>query len=119
MQALTRHLSHRYIGLDIHKEYFVAIGVDANRKVVFGPQTVPNSRLQDWARKFLSPQDQIALEMSVNSYYFHDILLPHVGSVTIVHPPHVKLVTQVAVKTDRKAAQALAELHAVGLLESI
>ena len=109
----------RFIGLDIHKEYFVAIGVDASRKVVFGPQTVPNSHLQDWACKFLSPQDHIVLEMTVNSYYFHDILLPHVASVTIVHPPHVKLVTQVAVKTDRKAAQTLAELHAVGLLEGI
>lgn len=111
--------SPRFIGLDIHKEYFVAIGVDANRKVVFGPQTVSNSRLQDWTGKHLSPLDQIVLEMTVNSYYFHDILVPHVGSVTIVHPPHVKLVTQVAVKTDRKAAQSLAELHAVGLLEGV
>lgn len=37
----------RFIGLDIHKEYFLAIGVDASRNVVFGPQTVPNSHLQE------------------------------------------------------------------------
>jgi hypothetical protein len=28
----------RFIGLDIHKEYFVAVGVNAEREVVFGPQ---------------------------------------------------------------------------------
>ncbi len=27
----------RYIGLDIHKAYVVAVGVDAQREVVLGP----------------------------------------------------------------------------------
>ena len=57
--------------------------------------------------------------MSTKSYFCYDVLHPNVQSVTVVHPPHVKLVTNVAVKTDQKAAQTLAELHAVGLLEGI
>lgn len=36
----------RFIGLDIHKAYFVAVGVDAQKQVVFGPQTVPNHQLE-------------------------------------------------------------------------
>jgi transposase len=49
----------------------------------------------------------------------YDELLPHVHSVTLVHPPHVALVTQVPVKTDQKAALALAQLHAAGLLTPV
>jgi transposase len=43
----------------------------------------------------------------------------YAGSVTIVHPPHVKAITQASVKTDPKAALTLAKLHAAGLLEGI
>ena len=43
-------------------------------------------------------------------------LLPHVHSVTLVHPPHVKLITRAQVMTDKIAALILARLHAVGLL---
>ena len=40
-------------------------------------------------------------------------------SVTVVHPPHVALISRVRVKTDNKAALILARLHAVGLLEPV
>jgi transposase len=109
----------RFIGLDIHKEYFVAVGVNAAKEVVFGPHTVPVYRLDEWIQKHLHASDAVVLEMTVNSYVFYDCLLPFVHSVIIVHPPHVGLVTRVAVKTDKKAAQTLAELHAVGMLEGI
>ena len=49
----------------------------------------------------------------------YDDLLPHVASVTVVHPPHVALIVRAQVKTDRKAALALAQLHAAGLLPGI
>ena len=32
----------RWIGLDIHKAYFVAVGVDAKKQTVFGPQKITN-----------------------------------------------------------------------------
>jgi transposase len=109
----------RYIGLDIHKAYFVAVGVDEQRAVVFRSGKVSVYQLESWAKKNLNPDDAVVLEMSTNSYLCYDVLQPNVQSVTVVHPPHVKLVTNVAVKTDQKAAQTLAELHAVGLLEGI
>ena len=37
----------RYIGLDIHKEYFVAVGVNEKRDVIFGPQRISNYQLDD------------------------------------------------------------------------
>ena len=109
----------RFIGLDIHKEYFVAIGVNPRREVIFGPQKVSNYHLDDWISRFLTPKDAVVLEMTTNTYLFYDSLLPHVHSVIAVHPPNVALVTKAQVKTDQKAALALAQLHAVGMLTGV
>ena len=57
--------------------------------------------------------------MITNEYLFYDSLLPHVGSVIVVHPAHVALVTNVQVKTDKKAALALAQLRAVGMVTGV
>lgn len=111
--------SRRFIGLDIHKAYFVAVGVDAQKQVVFGPQTVPNHQLETWVEKYLRPTDAVVVEMTVNTYLFHDCIAPYVHSIIAVHPPNVTLVTGVKVKTDKKAALALAQLHAVGMLEGV
>jgi transposase len=109
----------RFVGLDVHKKFLVAVAVDRDKNAVFGPQRVEMQRLEEWARKRLAPQDAVVLEMTTNTYDVYDTLLPLVHSVTVVHPPHVALVTRVPVKTDEKAALALAQLHAVGLLEGI
>lgn len=109
----------RFIGLDIHKEYFVAIGVDQQREIVFGPRRVSVYQLEDWILRYLTKEDTVVLEMTTNTYLFYDALLPRVHSVLVVHPPHVALVTKVSVKTDKKAALALAQLHAAGVLEGV
>jgi len=109
----------RFIGLDIHKEYFVAVGVNPQREVIFGPQKVSNYQLDNWITRYLTPEDAVVLEMTTNTYLFYDSLLPYVHSVIAVHPPNVALVTNAQVKTDKKAALALAQLHAVGLLTGV
>ena len=109
----------RWIGLDIHKAYFVAVGVNAEKQTVLGPQKIPNEQLEPWIAKYLEPTDAVVMEMTTNTYLFHDILVPHVGSVIAVHPPNVLLVTGVRVKTDKKAAETLAQLHAVGMLRGV
>jgi transposase len=109
----------RWIGLDIHKAYFVAVGVDAKKQTVFGPHKIPNDQLEIWIAKHLQPSDAIVIEMTTNTYLFYDALVPHVSSVIAVHPPNVRLVTGVKVKTDNKAALALAQLHAAGLLTGV
>ena len=109
----------RWIGLDIHKAYFVAMGVDAEQQTVFGPHKIPNDQLETWIVKHLQPSDAIVMEMTTNTYLFYDTLVPYVGSVIAVHPPNVRLVTGVKVKTDKKAALALAQLHAAGLLTGV
>lgn len=109
----------RFIALDIHKHYFVAVGIDEHKKTVYGPQRIPNDQLESWIVKVLHPSDAVALEMTTNAYLFYDALVPHVQSVTVVHPPHVALITKAQVKTDRRAALTLAKLLAADLLTGV
>jgi transposase len=109
----------RFIGLDVHKHYLVAVGVDAQLNQVLGPQRVTLSNLEDWARKTLTSNDAVVLEMTTNAFQLYDDLSPYAYSVTLVHPPHVKLITQAQVMTDPMAAARLACLHAMGLLPPV
>jgi transposase len=109
----------RFVGLDVHKHYLVAVAVDAHREVVWGPQRVAFSAFEAWCQRTLTPGDAVALEMTTNTWELYDELTPQVHSVTVVHPPHVALITRAPVKTDRLAALTLARLHAVGLLPAV
>lgn len=44
----------RFNGLDIHKRYLVAAGVDADKNPVFGPHTVSWDRFEAWRRRHLT-----------------------------------------------------------------
>lgn len=111
--------AERFIGLDIHKAYFVAVGVNRAQQVVFGPQRIANSQLEQWIIKELKPTDAVVLEMTTNTWTMVDALQPQVQSVTVVHPPHVALITQAQVMNDKKASLILAKLHAAGLLPAV
>jgi transposase len=109
----------RFVGLDVHKHYLIAAAVDPDKNEVLTPRRVMLARLDTWVRKTLTPGDAVVLEMTTNSFQLYDDLLPYVHSVTIVHPPHVALITRAQVMTDKIAARTLARLHAVGLLPSV
>jgi transposase len=109
----------RFVGLDVHKHYLVAVAVDPAKNEVMPPRRVPLAHLDDWVRKNLTPQDAVVLEMTTNTFQLYDDLLSHVHSVTVVHPPHVALITRAQVMTDKIAARTLARLHAAGLLPSV
>jgi transposase len=110
---------NRFVGLDVHKHYLIAAAVDRDRNEVLTPRRVPLTRLDEWVGKTLTPQDAVVLEMTTNAFQLYDDLLPHVQSVTIVHPPHVALITRAQVMTDKIAARTLARLHAAGLLPPV
>ena len=111
--------ARRFFGLDIHKEYALTFAVDAELNPVYGPVTVTWERFDAWIKKTLTQEDAVVIEMTTNSWETHDHLLPHVHSVTVVHPPHLKLITDSPVMTDKKACEALAILLAAGLLRPV
>ena len=110
---------NRYIGLDVHRYYLIAIAVDQDLNKVYGPQRVELSQLGKWIEKTITQQDAVVLEMTANAWQIHDELVTHAGSVTVVHPPHVALIVRAQVMNDKIAAIQLARLHAKGLLVGI
>lgn len=117
--SISDSTPNRFIGLDIHKKYFVATGVDRSLNQVYGPFEASIRHLKRWAEKSLTNRDALVVEMTTNTYLVYDTLQPYVHSVTVVHPPHVALIVRAQVKTDKKAALTLAQLHASGLLPGV
>jgi len=109
----------RYIGLDVHKHYLIAVGVDENLEVVLPARRVELSHLEGWMKKALTRQDEVVLEMTTNTWQLYDELVEYAGSVMVVHPPHVALITRAQVMNDKIAASILARLLAKGLLVGI
>lgn len=109
----------RFFGLDIHRDYMVATAVNRELEVVFGPVRVVWQNFETWAARYLSETDAIVVEMTTNTWQVYDLLAERVHSVTVVHPPHVKMITEMPVMNDKKAAEALAILHAAGLLRGV
>jgi hypothetical protein len=52
----------RYIGLDVHKHYLIAVGVEADLDVVLPARRVELFRLEAWMKKNLTKQDEVVLE---------------------------------------------------------
>jgi transposase len=109
----------RCFGLDIHKHYLVAVAVDRRGDKVYGPRRVNWADLESWRSKTLTLQDAVVIEMTTNTWQAYDDLQPYVHSVTVVHPPHVRMVTQPQVMNDKIAAFNLALLLSKGLLKGI
>jgi len=109
----------RYIGLDVHKHYLIAVGVDQDLQVVLPARRVELGHLEAWMKKTLTKQDEVVLEMTTNTWQVYDELAEYAGSVTVVHPPHVALITRSQVMNDKIAASILARLLAKGLLVGI
>lgn len=109
----------RYVGLDIHKHYLMAAGVNAEQEETYAPRRVENTRLEAWIARELRSTDAVVLEMTTNTWEMVDLLTPHVYSVTVVHPPEVKAIVRARVMTDSKASLILAKLHAAKLLPSV
>ncbi len=124
LPEITQHRRYladaqRFFGLDIHRDYLVATAVDRELRVVAGPTRMAWDKFDAWIVAHLTRQDAVVIEMTTNTWQVHDRLVDHVHSVTVVHPPHVKLITQSPVMNDKKAAEALAILLAAGLLRSV
>jgi transposase len=114
-----KHSRKRYIGLDVHKHYLIALGVDEDLNVVLPARRVELSHLESWMKKTLTHQDNVVLEMTTNTWQLYDELSAYAGSVLVVHPPHVALITRSQVMNDKIAASILARLLAKGLLVGV
>lgn len=110
---------NRWVGLDLHKTYLVATGVNRDQEKQFGPTRVTLDELEAWAAKHLTQNDAVVVEMTTNTWAVYDLLAPSVHSVTVVHPPEVASIVKARVMTDKIAALQLAKLHAANVLPAV
>ena len=109
----------RYVGLDVHKYFVVAAGVNATHEVVLRPQRVNLTAFPAWARKHLRPSDEVVLEATGNAWYVYDLLEPLVSRVVVGVTQQIRLIAAAMVKTDRKDALTLARLLAVNIIPAV
>lgn len=109
----------RFVGLDLHRHDVVVGAVNAQQVVVLAPQRVKLPRFAQWARRHLSPTDQVAVEATTNTWALYDQLVPHVAQVTVAHPGKVRWIAAAKVKHDKHDALVLARLLAANLLPTV
>lgn len=109
----------RFVGLDVHKNYVVAAGVDAQQNLVLPARHISFGEFERWITKNLNTADRVVLEATTNAWHIFDQIRPLVASVVVAHPLLVKLITAARVKTDPRDAIKLARLLAAGLVPEV
>ena len=109
----------RYIGMDIHREFVVLIGINAEQEVVLSSKRVSTVELEPWVSQHLTNNDRVVMEATTNVWDLYDQIAPHVGEVKVAHPYRVKLISASMVKTDKRDALILARLLAANLIPDV
>ena len=108
----------RHIGVDLSKRAFTACFLDADdtHSVSTFPMSCEGLRA---FRDCLRPDDHLALEAGLNSYFFYDQIQDAVAEVAVVNPHQFAVITTSKKKTDRNDAVALARFLKLGCLPVI
>lgn len=106
----------RFVALDVHKNYVVAVAVDGQQELVLKARRIRMEDLGSWAMENLRPTDSVVFEATTNAWEIHDLLEPLVASVKVAHPLKVTMIARARVKTD---ALALARLLAANLIPEV
>jgi transposase len=109
-------MTTRYFGMDVHKDYVVVAAVDASSGEIVEPVRVDMPKLKEWIDQHLTPDDEVALEVSSNAWHVYDLLAHQAGQVVVSNPAKTRLIAQACIKTDKFDALALARLLASGFI---
>ena len=108
----------RYIGVDLHKTNFVVcfLADDETTRTETYPLTKPGIT-RFIAR--LEPEDEVAVEVTANIYYFYDQVKPHVSRIVLVDTYRFAVIAKSKKKTDKADAGALARFLKLDYLPSV
>jgi hypothetical protein len=90
----------RYIGFDIHKEYALVGGQNAQQDWVMQPRRIGMEKLREWAVANLRKGDAVVIETTTNVWDVYDIVEPLVSYVVVAHAGGVRQIAEARVKTD-------------------
>ena len=109
----------RFFGMDIHRDYVVLAAVSRPRDVVLSPRRVDFVRLQAWLKANLRPDDELALEATVNAWTVRDMVSALVARCVVADARQIRLIANATVKTDAQDALRLANLLSVDMLPEV
>src|SRR5215469_16559247 len=91
----------RYIGIDLHRNCFTACVRLEN-----GRNYLSEWKLEELPRfiKKLRASDEVAVEMTGNTRFFHEAVAPLVARVVTVDPNQLKVISQSVKKTEAQIA---------------
>jgi transposase len=108
----------RYIGVDVHRE-FAEVAVLEDGVARSGgrvPATPEGIRI---LADSLGPDDEVAIEATVNTFAVAKLLEERVARVVISNPLKTRAIAEAKIKTDQIDARVLAQLLAAGFLPEI
>jgi transposase len=108
----------RHIGVDLHKTNFVVCFLADDQTT--RTQTYPLTKAG--ITRFvahLEPEDQVAVEVTANVYYFYDQVRPQVARVVLVDTYQFSIIAKSKKKTDKADASALARFLKLDYLPSV
>ena len=117
--TIEQQSGKRYLGMDIHRDYAVVVGVSAPNQIVMSARRIEYGKLKDWMRANLQSGDEVAIEATMNTWTIYDQTTPDVARVVVADARKVDLIAKAAVKTDARDALQLANLLAANLLSSV
>jgi transposase len=115
---MQSRLERRCIGLDVHRDFAqVAIWQGGVVKQVGRFATTP-AEVRAFAQG-LGPVDEVALEVTGNTWAIATVLASRAGRVVVSNPAKTRAIAEAKVKTDKVDAEILAQLLAADYLPSV
>jgi len=96
-----------FIGVDLHTNSFTICRLETNGDEAFETFQLCQADLDRFCLS-LSADDELAVEATGNSLYFHDEVISCVGRVVVVNPGQFQVIRKSVKKTDKNDARALA-----------
>jgi len=108
----------RYLGVDLHKTNFVVCFLASDETTHTESYPLTKAGINRFITE-LEAEDEVAVEVTANIYYFYDQIRPHVARVVLVDTYGFAVIAKSKKKTDKADASALARFLKLDYLPSV
>ena len=109
----------RYLACDIHREYILVGGQNADQAWVLTPRRVSLEKFAEWAARNLRQGDIVILETTTNVWETYDVIVPWVSRVLVANAASVGEIVGARVKTDKEDIKRLLKLLIGGIVPEV
>jgi transposase len=108
-----------FYGLDVHKEFTQICRLSPDGKQRKDYTITSTAEAFEAFGRTLTPEDQVALEVTFHTWAIYSLLVPHAGCVVAVDATKVKAIASARIKTDKVDAHILAQLLRADFLPAV